>query len=291
MSFALLAIAGICWGTGGLAGLLLAEQAGLAAVPIATHRLLAGGLLLLALAGLAGEQVRIRFSRTVLIRTATAGFLLAVFRAAYFASAQFTSVGLTTLTVMVAVTVLVTFGGAFLEGRRVPVSGIVSSLVAVLGLGLLLNVRADGYRPLGTVLALISAAGFALLTLDRRDLPSGLGRVGFTGFGFLVGGLLLLPAGLVAGMAVPTHPQALATLLYLGLVPTALAYAAYFAALPTAGSAAAVVAVLLEPVTATALAALLLDERLSPVQGCGAALVLIAILLQALASGDRTVTG
>jgi len=234
-----------------------------------------------------GELVSIPRTFTVTVRVVLGGVLLAVFQAAYFASAAFISVGLTTLTVMVLVTVLITLGAALAERRPVPAPAVGSVLIAVVGLFLLLGGVSGGLRPIGVVLAFVSATGFAVLSLDRRDLPAGLSRSGFTGLSFLTGGLLLLPAGLVAGMAVPLRPDVVGTLFYLGLMPTALAYGAYFSGIHRAGATASVVAVLLEPLTATLLAGVLLGERLSLIQGAGAAMVLVAVVLQAAAA--RTV--
>jgi DME family drug/metabolite transporter len=277
----LLVVSGIFWGTGGFAGILLSERAGLAPVAIATHRLLIGGGLLLVLAGLCGEKFGWRPSRAIAVRAGCAGVLLAVFQAAYFAAAEATSVGLSTLTVMVSVTVMVTLGTALVERRPVPARAATAVVIAVLGLVLLVGSGAGGGRRVeGAVLALVSSAGFAVLTLDRRELPGEIGRITFTGLGFLAGGALLLPAGLTAGLTVPLHLDTLGILFYLGLVPTALAYAAFFTGLQ-AGPRAGVVAVLSEPLTAALLGTLLLAERLSTEQWGGAILVLGAIVVQA----------
>jgi DME family drug/metabolite transporter len=284
----LLVISGIFWGTGGLAGVLLADRGGLAPVAIAAYRLLSGGVLMLALARVCGERSRRPVTRKSTARAVSAGLLLAVFQAAYFAAAKATSVGLSTLTVMVSVTVMVTLGTALIERRPVPARAAGAVAVAVLGLVLLLGAEAGGgHRVQGAALALVSSAGFAVLTLDRRELPVGVARITFTGMSFLSGGVLLLPAGLAAGMSLPFRADALGVLVYLGLVPTALAYAAYFAGLE-AGSRAAVVAVLLEPLTAAILGALLLGERLSAVQWGGATLVLVSIVLQALPTSCKS---
>lgn len=276
----LLVISGIFWGTGGLAGVLLAERTGLMPVAVATYRLLTGGVFMLGLAHLGGERNRWSMTRESLLRIGFAGVLLAVFQAAYFAAAEATSVGLSTLTVMVSVTVLVTLGTALIERRPVPARVATAVVIAVLGLVLLLGTDSGGGRVAGAVLALVSSAGFAVLTLDRRELPDQIGRISFTALGFLTGGVLLLPVGLMAGMAVPLHPDTLGILIYLGLIPTALAYAAFFTGLRVRPRSA-VVAVLLEPLTAAFLGMLVLGEELSLGQWSGAALVLGAIVLQA----------
>ncbi|MEU5346494.1 DMT family transporter [Streptomyces sp. NPDC020766] len=279
---ALLVLAGLLWGTGGLAGSLLASRAGLQPVAVAAYRLLVGGALITAYAAAAGRLTTAPRTRAAAARVAASGLLLAVFQAAYFAAVEATSVGLATLTTMVAVPVLVTAGSAALD-RRLPTRRAAGSVViAVGGLVLLLGspVGAGTNRATGAGLALIAALGFAVLTLDRRAPLPGLDRSAATGLGFLVGGLLLLPIGLVTGMELPPRVDAVGALVFLGLVPTAVAYTSYFAGLHRAGAAAGVVAVLLEPLTATLLAGLLGHESMGGAQILGAFLLLVSIGIQ-----------
>lgn len=279
---ALLVLAGLLWGTGGLAGSVLASQAGLQPVAVAAYRLLVGGALITAYAVAAGRLTTVPLTRAMAARVTASGVLLAVFQAAYFAAVEATSVGLATLTTMVAVPVLVTAGTAILD-RRLPTRCAAGSiLIAVGGLVLLLGfpTSAGGNRVSGTGLALIAAFGFALLTLDRRTPLPHVDRATATGLSFLAGGLLLLPIGLASGMQLPLRVDTVATLAFLGLVPTSVAYISYFAGLQRAGATAGVVAVLLEPLTATLLAALFAHENLSGTQILGALLLLVSIAIQ-----------
>lgn len=279
---ALLILAGLLWGTGGLAGSLLASRAGLHPVAVAAYRLLVGGALITSYAAVAGRLKAVPRTRAAAARVAAAGLLLAVFQAAYFAAVEATSVGLATLTTMVAIPVLVTIGSAALD-RRLPTRRAAGSVaIAVGGLVLLLGspTGPGGDRASGAGLALIAALGFTVLTLDRRAPLPGLERTAATGLGFLAGGVLLLPVGLLAGMELPSQVDVVGALVFLGLVPTAVAYTSYFAGLHRAGAAAGVVAVLLEPLTATLLAVLLGHERLGGAQILGAFLVLASIGIQ-----------
>ncbi|MFZ4144290.1 DMT family transporter [Streptomyces griseoincarnatus] len=283
---ALLVLAGLFWGTGGLAGSFLASRAGLHPFAVAAYRLLVGGALITAYAAVTGRLTAVPRTRASAARVAASGLLLAVFQAAYFAAVEATSVGLATLITMVAVPILVTTGAAALD-RRLPTRRAAGSVViAVGGLVLLLGspTSAGGTRATGAGLALIAALGFAVLTLDRREPLPGLDRSAATGLGFLVGGLLLLPVGLVAGMELPPRVDAVGALVFLGVVPTAVAYTSYFAGLHRSGAAAGVIAVLLEPLTATLLAVLLGNERLSGAQVLGAFLLLVSIGIQQVPS-------
>jgi DME family drug/metabolite transporter len=76
-------------------------------------------------------------------------------------------------------------------------------------------------------------------------------------------------------------------LLYLGVVPTAAAYVVFGAGLRRMTATTAGVATLLEPLTAAALGVLLFGERLGTVGWVGAALLLAALGLLALAGSDN----
>ncbi|MFF8036296.1 DMT family transporter [Streptomyces sp. NPDC016626] len=279
---ALLVLAGLLWGTGGLVGSLLASRTGLQPVAVAAYRLLVGGALITAYAAAAGGLRTVPRTRAAAARVAVAGVLLAVYQTAYFAAVEATSVSLATLTTMVAIPVLVTVGSAALDRRPPTLRAAGSIVIAVSGLMLLLDspTSTSGNRAAGAGLALLAALGFAVLTLDRRAPLPGLDRDAMTGLGFLTGGLLLLPAGLVSGMELPPRIDAVGAVVFLGLVPTAVAYTSYFAGLHHAGAAAGVVAVLLEPLTATLLAVLLGHDRLGGAQILGAFLVLVSIGIQ-----------
>ncbi|MFE5333163.1 DMT family transporter [Embleya sp. NPDC056575] len=285
----LLVLAGLLWGTGGLAGSLLASRAELSPPAVAAYRLLLGGILITAYAAVGGRLGVLPRGRAAWSRIATTGLLLAVFQAAYFGAVATTSVGLATLTTMVGVTVMVTVGSALLDRRRPSRRAVATLVAAASGLVLLLgSPTAGGHRVAGAALALLAAAGFAILSLDRREQPAGLDRIASTGLSFLAGAALLLPVGLVSGMTFQVRPDTLGTLLFLGLFPTAAAYTGYFAGLHRAGPGAGTIAVLLEPLTATVLAVPLHGEHLDGRRILGALLVLIAISIQQTASRDSS---
>ncbi|MFH8616772.1 DMT family transporter [Streptomyces sp. NPDC017979] len=282
---ALLVVAGVLWGAGGLAGSYLADRAGLDPVAVAAYRLLCGGALIVLYAMATGTRPA-GAGRAVWLRVGFSGLLLATFQAAYFAAVAATSVGLATLTTMVAVPVLITVGAAVLD-RRLP-DARTAGAVALAVAGLLLLLGGDGAAggPLlaGTALALLAAASFATFSLwfARRTTPANAADLGL---GFLTGGLVLLPFAAASGMTLPLRPDALGALAFLVLLPTAVAYVAYFTALRVVRPTAAVIGVLLEPLTATLLSVALAGERLSAAQTAGAVVVLASIALQS--SGPR----
>ncbi len=105
-------------------------------------------------------------------------------------------------------------------------------------------------------LAVLAAAGFATLTLISARPVAGLDDLTATGFGFTLGGLILLPVAAVSGgLGFTPSPAALGLLAALGTGPTAVAYTLYFRGLRTAPAGTAALLSLLEPLTGTVLAA------------------------------------
>lgn len=208
------------------------------------------------------------------------GGLLAAFQAAYQVAVACIGVSLSTLITIGCVPVFVSVVDS-LRARLVPGwRELVAVVAALLGLALLTG-GADG-RPgeqvvQGVVMSLLSGAGFALLTLVSAR-PVAAQQV-VTSAGLLLGGLLLVPFALVAGMALPWDGPVLLLVLYLGLVPTAIAYGSYFLGLRRARPVAAALATMLEPLTATLLAVLWYGERLTAAGAVGALLIAGGLVL------------
>ncbi|MBB3661154.1 MULTISPECIES: DMT family transporter [Prauserella salsuginis group] len=273
--------AGVLWGTGGIAGSVLAATAGLSSLSVAACRLVLGGLFTVAALGVLGRLRGVPRTPAVVRRVLITGGLLALFQACYFASVAATSVGIATMATIGSVPVFVA-GASAVRQRCLP-DAITSLCVAGAVTGLVLltwspeGTAERGRFVAGLVAALVSGAGFATLTLATRTRVAGLDPVRTTGFGCLLGGALLLPAAVWSGLSIPLHWDVLAAACYLGAVPTALAYAAYFRGLRTAPPVFAALAALLEPLTATVLSVLLLGDRLGVTGWCGAALLLTAV--------------
>ncbi|WP_280361428.1 DMT family transporter [Nocardia wallacei] len=282
-SAAALIAAGILWGTGGLAGSLLADRAGLRPLSVATYRLLLGGGLAVALLAVTGGLRGVPRTRAVGRRVLVTGGLLGCYQASYFVAVQHISVSLATMVTIGTLPVFVALGAA-VRDRRVPGRATLLAIaLAVSGLVLLTwspGGTASGWTlAAGAGTALLAAAGFALMTLITATPVAGLDPLRTTAFGMLTGGVLLTPAALASGMALPLRPDVLLTAAYLGSAPTALAYTAYFRGLRTAAPVLAALAALLEPLTAALLSAVLLGDRLGGPGWCGAALLITALAI------------
>ncbi|WP_410588555.1 DMT family transporter [Amycolatopsis sp. lyj-23] len=270
-SSAAFVLAGVLWGTGGLAGSLLGRLAGLHPLAVADYRLLVGGAVATVLAKGAFPRTPEAAKRILVV-----GGLFALFQASYFAAVALSSVSVATMTTIGAAPVMVT-----LLGARKPRGWTLVSVVGTLaGLALLQWSPGEAISFGGLGFALLAAAGFATLTLVTAKPVEGLDPLATTAFGCLTGGLLLLPVASWSGMAIPLHADVLAVVCYLGAIPTAVAYAAYLRGLADAHPVLGALSAVLEPLTAAVLSAALLGERLSVTAWCGA-----AVLVGALAVG------
>ncbi|PJE98076.1 EamA family transporter [Streptomyces carminius] len=287
-----LAVAGIAWGTAGAAAALLYRASDLGPVALSFWRYVGGIALLLAFLPLRAA----RRGRTVPVpalreprrrrvaRTVATGLGLTLFQTAYFAAVQTTGLAVGTVVTLGAGPVLIALGARLTMGERLGRGGLAAVLGALAGLVVLcLGGGGATVRPLGVGLALLSASGYAAITLLTRWM----GRDGGGGdpyttttWAFGIGAVCLLPLALAEGLLprAAVDPLWVLTLLaYTAAVPTALAYALYFAGAAVVRAATASVIMLIEPVSAAVIAVVLLGERLTTAMLLGTALLLAAV--------------
>lgn len=294
-----LVMSGLLWGTGGLLGSLLGRVGGLSPLAVASYRLTVGGALILAVL-LLGGRARSRSGnrsgggrrwprgRAVWVRILTLGVLTASYQGCYFVAVSLTSVSLATLVTIGASPALVMAVERVTGRRRFDRRMAVTVVLALTGLCLLVGLPSGGLSLpavfAGAGLALVSATGFAIITLLGTRPVAGLDDLTMIGLGFAVGGTLLAAlAGPTVGLGFRPRPDTLGLLAALGAVPTAIAYALYFRGLRTAAASTAAVIALLEPLTGTILAVLLLGDRLNAAGILGAVLLAGGVVLAATA--------
>jgi DME family drug/metabolite transporter len=250
---------------------------------VAAFRLLAGGGALVVVLGLTGRLAGVGRTRAVVVRLTATALLAAVYQAFYFVAVGIASVSVPTLVALGASPVLVAAATAARSRRRPEARVLVALGLALAGLVLLVGAPTGPGATAGALLALVSAAAFAAMTLLNGRPVSGLAPLPLTALSFTLGGVLLLPvaAALGSGLAVPSGEATVTgwlLLAFLGLVPTALAYGAYFAGLRTVPATTASVVALLEPLTGAVLAAVLLGDRLGTPGLVGGALLGAAVV-------------
>jgi DME family drug/metabolite transporter len=277
-----LVLSGLLWGTGGLIGTLFGRAAGLSALSVAAYRLLAGGGLILAFLTLTGS--RRPAGRAAWTRIAVIGLLSALFQSCYFAAISLTSVSLATLVTIGGTPVIVAVVEHARGRHALDRAGTITIALALAGLGLLIGRPGGGFSETAALasagLALLSAAGFAAVTLLGTSPVTGLDELTLNGFAFSLGGMALLPLDAILGGGLGFRPglASAGLLAALGIGPTAVAYTLYFRGLRRASASTAALLSLIEPLTAAVLAALVLGNRLSATGIAGAIMLLAAVV-------------
>jgi len=276
-------IAAVAWGTGGVVAAVLYRTSGLGPVAVSFWRTAIGAALLVAVhlwrrrwSGSAGRR------RPVVALVTGAG--LAVYQTAYYAAVAHSGVAFATLATLGAGPILIAVGARLTIGERLGRYGTAAVLAAPVGLLLIAGGQASGASLPGLVFSLVSATGYAVVTVLHRGL-GGVDPSRTTRTGFLVAAVLLAPLALLEGLW-PTRGTPLVTLGalgYLGAVSTAMAYSLFFASLGAVRATTVSVVTLAEPLTASVIAVLVLGERLTWQLGLGAAVLLGAVLLLARA--------
>ncbi|MEU8531273.1 DMT family transporter [Streptomyces sp. NPDC048629] len=288
-SLVYLVVAGIAWGTAGAAASLVFRASDLGPLALSFWRCV-GGLVLLLPAVLlrrgrsrgAGPAVAEPRARR-LVRILGTGIGLTVFQSAYFAAVETTGLAVGTVVTLGAGPVLIAVGARVLMGERLGRGGTLAVAGALAGLAVLvLGGGGAEVRTLGIALAVLSAAGYAAITLLTRWLGrdgGGADSLSTTAWSFAVGSVGLLPMAAFEGLLPQTgRPvEVLALLVYVAAVPTALAYALYFAGAAVVRAATVSVIMLLEPVSAALIAVTLLGERLTAATVAGTLLLLTAV--------------
>lgn len=276
-----IAFAAVSWGVGGFVAAVLYRHSGLGPIGVTFWRYL-GGLILLA--GL--RPLRKTGSGRSTRRLVGNGLVMVLYQTAYYVAIDLAGVAAVTVVVLGLGPVLVAVGARLFLGERLGRAGAATVVVSLAGLVLLTGTDGTGIQLPGLVVALVSAAGYAGVTLlnrAARDDPydSALG-------GFAVGTVVLLPLALAEGL-LPTRGglgETAGLLVFLGAVPTALAYALFFAGLTVVRATTAAIVALVEPVAAVALGVLVLHEPLTGWSAAGAVALLSSVVVLTVTEGQ-----
>jgi DME family drug/metabolite transporter len=279
-------IAAIAWGTGGVIAAVLYRSAGLGPVAISFWRT-AIGVVLLAMVYVRRRPGSSRAPRRPWVTLVT-GVGLAVYQTAYYAAVARSGVAFATVLTLGSAPILIALGARFTIGERLGSVGVAAVAIGPIGLLLVVGGTTGGGGIAGVVFSLLSAAGYAVVTVLHRAL-GGVDPARTTLHGFVVAGVCLAPLAIVEGWW-PSRGVAwetVALLSYLGVFSTAMAYSLFFASLGAVRATTVSVLSLAEPLTAAALAVLLLGERLTWPMVAGAVVLLGAVAL--LARAETTV--
>lgn len=283
LGLAQICVAGVLWGTGGLAVRVLRDAEPLSVVTISAWRMLIGAVFLLVVVaalrqtGALRELLRRRPGRVVTVGVATAAY-----QALYFAGVVAVGVTVSTVVSLGLAPVVVTVVES-VQRRKGPDAMHLLVLAAALAGLVLVSASAGsagGPHPVLGVLASIgSGTAYALTTLVGRSIAGSTPPLSLATASTAVGAVALAPLALVTGVggSALADPVVSGTLVYLGVLTMAIAYLLFYAGLRTAPGSSAVIATLLEPLTAAVLAAVVLGERLGAAGVVGGVLILAAV--------------
>jgi DME family drug/metabolite transporter len=282
-----LIVAGIAWGTAGAAASLVFEVSDMGPLALSFWRCVGGLVVLLGALAWRPRGPRrpgpVEPRRRRLLRILGTGIGLTLFQSAYFAAVQATGLAVGTIVTLGAGPVLIAVGARLTMGERLGRGGVIAVSGALAGLAVLvLGGEGGTVRPVGVALAVLSAAGYAAITLLTRWLgrhDGGGDSLSTTAWAFAIGSVGLLPAALAEGLLPHTAElgRVVWLLAYVAAVPTALAYALYFAGAAVVRAATVSVIMLLEPVSASVIAVVVLGERLTGAMVVGTLLLLGAV--------------
>lgn len=165
-------------------------------------------------------------------------------------------------------------------GRRISVMGIAAAVAGLSGVALLVLGPEARVDPVGVVAAFAGAASMAAGTVLTRKWQPPVSALVFTAWQLSAGGLLLLPVSLFLEPGLPPLTALNAAgFVWLGLIGAALTYFLWFRGIATFGPATVTAFGFLSPLTAVILGWLVLGQVMTPVQGVGAAIVLVSVWL------------
>lgn len=242
-------------------------------------RSLLGGVVMTLVAWRSGFAIRLRSAWPTYV-------VLAVFNVVLFfglqtLSLQYLPTGMAAVLIYMQ-PVLVGLLAWPLLGERLSVAKLSGLLLGLAGVA---TVSASSLRvdvPVqGVVLALMSAAGWALGTIYLKRRQHAVAYPWAVAVQFLIGGTVLSGFGVIvedAG-AISWEPMLWFAVGYAGLVGSALAWALWFWLVRTGEASRAAAYIFLVPLTAIAIGAVLLDEPVTPLLAVGAVLVVAGIYL------------
>ncbi|MFE6847857.1 DMT family transporter [Streptomyces sp. NPDC057686] len=292
-----LVVAGAAWGTAGAAASLLFLASDLGPLALSFWRCAGGLVVLLGVLAVRRPRGPRRAARPSVASLIGTGLMFTLFQAAYFAAVRETGLAVGTVVTLGAGPVLIALGARHWMGERLGRGGVAAVAGALAGLAVLVLGGGGGeVRPAGVGWALLSAAGYAAMTLRARSL----GRRGAggdplvtTAWSVAVGTVCLLPLAAAEGLVPHTAElgRVLWLLAYVATVPTALAYALYFTGAAAVRAATVSVIMLIEPVSAAVIAVLVLGERLTGAVVLGTVLLLTAVGALIAAEAHRPAGG
>lgn len=273
------------FGTSGTARVLLQPAA--PAAGAAAARLIVGAIGLVAWAARTpeGRAALLRLWRRPIIWAM--GVTVAAYQVFFFLSMSRTGVAVGTLASLALTPFMAGLLGWSLREGAPGYVWLVSTLLAISGVGLLTVGAGDGRDVVGIMFGLLAGASYAFYTVfGVRFAREGEHPSNVLAASFAVSGLLLIPVFFMSGTWWMSW-SALALILWLGLATTTFAYLLFGVGLRSLQPGHIATINLAEPVFATLLGVFVLGEALGGLGALGCVLVIIGLGVLGVAEGRR----
>lgn len=175
---------------------------------------------------------------------------------------------------------IVIFLARGLLGTPIRTLAIVAALAGMIGVALLILKPSAALDPVGVVAGLTGAASMALGVVLSRKWQPPVSMLTFTAWQLTAGGLLLLPAALLAEPSLPTlTAKNMVGLVYLGVIGAAFTYVIWFRGISRLQPSVVSTLGFLSPTTAVVLGWIVLNQTLNIWQIAGLVIVLVSVWL------------
>lgn len=255
----------------------LAAAAGLDTPTLLLFRFVVATVALWAVFGIPG-RLRLLSGRS--LRTALAmGVVYGLMTVLFFEGLAFLTAGLAAVAFYTYPVFVFAISTAVLD-ERLTRPRLVALVLAVAGVAILVGASPSGADPVGVLLVLSAAVGYATYTAGSRAVVASIEPATLAATALVATTASMVPYWLASGgPSVPTGIGQWLLVVGIGLVGTAAPVALYVAGLERIEASRASVIGTAEPAVTVLLGAALLDEPVTPVLVVGGGLVLGAVLL------------
>ncbi|UII55232.1 EamA family transporter [Cytobacillus spongiae] len=280
LSFILVLVAGVLWGTTGTSQTFAPMDAH--PIAIGSIRLAIGGGSLLLLVLLFGK---LHLKDWPLKPTLVASLSMACYQPLFFTAVTITGVAIGTVIAIGSAPILSGLLEWLFWKKRPSRVWWYSTILSIIGCTLLfVNPNAIQVNISGVIMALGAGLSFACYTLASESLVKRDSSLAVVAVVFSISAVFLSPFLFIYELSWLLEPSGMAVSLHLGIVTTGFAYFLFAKGLKHISASTAVTLSLAEPLTAALLGVFLVGERLSMISWVGLILLIIGISLLVLYS-------
>lgn len=282
ISLLLIIITAMLWGTSGIAAKYLIDLYDMSPLTIGGMRVIIGAPILLVTVKvqMKEKKEKVNIDKKHYTVFGIYGICIAMFQITFFSAVKISMVSIVTLIALCTAPVFVAILSRIFLSEKITKRVVTSMAISTVGTVLIMGTNGSGTgevsQYLGYLLALGAGLSYATITICGKKLVKNYEPVNILSIVFILASIILLPL-----VKIPSNLSVTGwlILLYLGVVPTAIAYVLFNVGLKKASATKAAIATLFEPLTATVLSVILIGERFSQVQGIGASLLIVALVL------------